>query len=194
MIIRLRDKEGDIRRVHKALLKTLKSSRFLVRNIVVKPRTSGRSRATIHLNEIRLKERKHFRGCAPEFTDWQLARPCKRMQFLEAADWIEWNDLLNDMLDELDCSADVLSSACIVRKGRLRRIRYDTWEDNNGIRCSWEKTGPTSAYFDCSQYPIHPYSEVEGFFPGIYRFHHNITTYEPKPKLPRSNSRTATTR
>jgi len=185
MIIRLRSKRGDVKKVHKALLATLKNSRFLVRDIVVKEQTADRKRGVIHLNEIRLKEAKYFRGCAPEFEEWRLARPCKRAHFLEAADWIEWNDLLNDLLDELDCPADVLSRACVVRKGRLRRTRYDTLEDKYGIQSQWEKAGSKEAFSDCNQHPLHPYSEVDGSFAGIYRFNHNITTHESRPKLPR---------
>jgi len=49
---------------------------------------------------------------------------------LEGADWVEFNDMVNNALDALGVSANVASSksmgGCIVRKGDRRRIRYES--------------------------------------------------------------------
>jgi hypothetical protein len=66
-------------------------------------------------------------------------RPHKHTKNLEGADWVAFNDMLNDMLDALSVSADVGSSLCIIRKGGARRVEYRGHLLGNGIDSEWDK-------------------------------------------------------
>lgn len=84
----------------------------------------------IKVSKIRLKESKPYCGSHPFVCDIEGGR---KANFLEGADWVEFNDRLNDVLDRLNAVAYVRSMICIVRKGGKRRVRYDgTWEVFNG--------------------------------------------------------------
>lgn len=94
-------------------------------------------RAAIRVDRVRLTQKKAYCG--------QHAGPCdlgapgnarkKYSHYLEWWDWIEWNNLVNDVLDDLGVDADVWSlphgmdidqgKRFYVRRGRMRRYRYD---------------------------------------------------------------------
>lgn len=76
----------------------------------------------IKIADIRLKESKPYCGNHPAACERGGSH--RKAKYLEGADWIEFNDLVNDLLDSLNCSANVASSVCIIRKGLKRRIFY----------------------------------------------------------------------
>lgn len=48
----------------------------------------------------------------------------RKLAFLEGADWVAFNDMINDSLDTLEISALVKSSHCLIRKGLMRCTEY----------------------------------------------------------------------
>jgi hypothetical protein len=86
------------------------------------------------------------------------------MSCLEGADWVAFNDMLNDVLDALNVSANVASSLCIIRKGAMRRIEYDGHKLGNGIDSEWNKD---SAHYADRRGQVSPRSEYPAGTPGI---------------------------
>ena len=83
---------------------------------------------TLKFRKIRLKQSKHYCGNHPgECPIQSLPTKHARRNYLEGADWVEWNDRINDALDQLKISANVRTSNCIVRKGTRRRVRYGAY-------------------------------------------------------------------
>lgn len=113
-IIKLKD-SSQTDKVYKAILKELSKSRF----------TSevSNNQNKIQFSQVRLRESKGYCG--------NHSGPCRltgqkhhKMKFLEGADWVGFNDMLNDILDKLSIEANVASSHCVIRKGFERRYRY----------------------------------------------------------------------
>lgn len=84
-----------------------------------------KSEKIVTLHNIRLKHKKRYCGSHPNFCEVEGGR---MGTWLEGADWVAFNDLLNDVLDILDVKANVSSTICILRKGKLRRIHYGSHE------------------------------------------------------------------
>jgi hypothetical protein len=104
--------------IESALLHAFSISRFTGRVELHK------SNITIH--DVRLREKKHYCGNHPNACPVRpgVHTPHKRMNFLEGADWVGFNDMINDVLDSLAVSASAGSSLCKIRKGLMRRMRY----------------------------------------------------------------------
>lgn len=79
----------------------------------------------INIRNIRLRHRKMYCGNHPAACEVLFDRPHRRGNYLEGADWVEWNDRLNDLLDVWGVEAYVRSSVCVIREGRKRRTLYD---------------------------------------------------------------------
>ena len=97
------------------------------------------NKITIH--NIRLRESKHYCGNHPYACPIRPGgeRPHRHSNCLEGADWVAFNDMLNDVLDSLGVTADVASSLCIIRKGSERRTEYKGHLFPNGIDSEWDK-------------------------------------------------------
>lgn len=109
------DKQELIPKIAQAIHKTLEKSRFTC-DIVTESNK-------IRFKTIRLKVKKDYCG--------NHAGPCRltgqkhrKLNYLEGADWVAFNDMLNDALDKLKISANIASSVSTIRKGNLRRIEY----------------------------------------------------------------------
>jgi hypothetical protein len=97
----------------------------------------GPKRGDIVLRKIRLREAKLYCGqhAGPCDLPRPFERPKKKLRILEWFDFIEFNGLVNDVLDELHCAADVWSTPpdlrldrgrkLWVRRGEKRRHRWD---------------------------------------------------------------------
>lgn len=138
----------------------LERSRFTVRCIDYKAR--GGNQTAIELREIRLREKKDYCG--------QHAGPCllnerrhREYHYLEGLDWVAFNDMVNDLLDQMNLEADVTSSACRVRRGGARRINYGMHDVRVGV---WDKNGDTDDYLDCRRKKATPTTSASGT-PGI---------------------------
>ena len=95
----------------------------------------------LNIYDVRLRQKKDYCG--------NHAGPClvreKRhfeTRYLEGADWVAFNDMLNDVLDRLEAAADVASGHCTVRRGRRRRVHYGA---NGQI---WDRYGYEGDYED----------------------------------------------
>lgn len=98
---------------------------------------------TIKLSNIRLRTPKPY--CGNHAGPCVVGRPGRhrRARYLEGRDWVDFNDLINDVLDRLNVSARVWTSICVIREGRDRRIDYDSSEGRQG---EWDKRGEMANY------------------------------------------------
>lgn len=168
--------DDNIAEIQYAIINHFDKSRF---NVSVDIRYPSRRRTEIHVTNVRLKERKDWCGSHPESCDIQgfkdqrtgeyIKEKPRKSKLLEGGDWVDFNDTLNDVLDSMSISADVSSAVCIVRKGRERRICYDSFQRANAYRVEyeWEKEGHSDDYEDwCGkQAPMSTYPEGT---PGNY--------------------------
>lgn len=119
----------------------------------------------IKILKVRVKAGKAYCGNHPY--GCEIGGVDKKAKFLEGADWVEFDDLLNDALDSLLVDAKVSSSVCILRKGRRRRTNYDGNYNGGGRNAQWDKDAPDHDYEDyCGR--IAPPSEFPEGTPGIY--------------------------
>lgn len=120
----------------------------------------------INLGQIRLKQSKVYCGSHPFACDVEQGR---KATLLEGADWVEFNDRVNDVLDSLFVSADVRSVVCIIRKETRRRFRY--WghleDGTQGEAYEWDLDEHDTYYEDyCGM--VAPNSEYPKGTPGLY--------------------------
>lgn len=106
----------------------------------------GRRKVTIR--KVRLLKKKLYCGNHPKACELVIHGKHKRLDFLEGADWVEFNDLVNDVLDRMDVECHVESAVCIVRKGRRRRVEYDANVQQANGNWQWDKDGPDYHYAD----------------------------------------------
>lgn len=117
MKVELKD-DGRLCEVQDAIASEFRDSRFEIGS-------STAHGSTIKLLRIRLRDAKQYCGNHAKACERAFEGKHKKTRYLEGADWVEFNDRLNDVLDRLELDADVHSTVCIVRKGRRRRISYD---------------------------------------------------------------------
>lgn len=132
--------EDDAGKVGVTLARYITKSRFTCR--------IDRSGKRVKLSQVRLLESKPYCGSHPGACVVGGQRHARR-NCLEGADWIGLNEMVNDVLDILNLSADVASIVCIVRKGPCRRIRYDMFQQNGRGDMEWYKDGGLMDYEDC---------------------------------------------
>lgn len=115
----------DLYEIKREIENRLALSRFKIERIEIH-HASKRARkykgGAVSIHGIRLRELKPYCGNHPG--------PCpiggkdKRYRYLEGLDWVEFNDTINDVLDELNIEAHVSSSECETRVGLKRRVHY----------------------------------------------------------------------
>lgn len=99
----------------------------------VSSRNHYRYNECIEIRNVRLIKAKPYCGnhpnaCVVTFRE----KRHNKSKFLEGADWVEFNDFVNDQLDALNASADVFSSPqevrglLWIRRGTKRRLRYES--------------------------------------------------------------------
>jgi hypothetical protein len=99
------------------------SDRFKYDVEVVSSKRGTKYTARIEIRNVRLVDSKLYCGNHPNECEIGGQKP-RKGNFLEGTDWVDWNDRLNDALDELNAEANVRSAACIMRKGAKRRVNY----------------------------------------------------------------------
>ncbi len=108
---------------------------------------------TVSFHNIRLRSSKEYCGNHPAGCEGDPNKRDRKARFLEGADWVEFDDMLNDCLDARNVDANVSSSLVTVRRGRCRRIRYDkgTFTGIKGINgaWTWDKDGKPGDFLDC---------------------------------------------
>lgn len=105
---------------------------------------SGKPGYVLDLAQIRLQKAKSYCGNHPG--ECVVGGPRRKAVFLEWDDWVKFHEVVNDILDEMNLSADITTSGADVdvgrllfcRLGRKRRVRYDWTETSrnafNAIR------------------------------------------------------------
>jgi hypothetical protein len=122
----------------------------------------------LKLYNVRLRSKKAYCGNHPGAC--QIGGKDRKHNYLEGADWVEFNDLLNDVLDKLGVNARVESSVVLVRRGRERCVEYLD-QRGGGRNAEWEKIGLYADY--CGK--VAPPSDFPDDTPGIYeRIGYNV--------------------
>lgn len=108
-------------RIIKSIKSSIQRSRFVVGQIAAN--TKGR-KTSVAMSQIRLKESKSYcqNHCGPCRN--QGVQHHRKAKYLEGADWVAFNDMVNDVLDRLNHNGNAGSSVCVVRKGKCRRVDY----------------------------------------------------------------------
>lgn len=121
----------------------------------------------VEVHDVRLKTSKDYCGNHPFSCPVRPGghRPHHKLSYLEGLDWVEFNDTLNNVLDELEVSAHVASSRCVIRKGTTRRMEYDGHKLGNNIDSDWDKD--SNVYEDYVGKP-HPRAVYPEGTPGLY--------------------------
>lgn len=146
----------SLENIASALRRAIATSRFTARV------ETERSNITIH--DVRLIEKKHYCGNHPLPCPVRAVHvPHKRMNFLEGADWVAFNDMVNDVLDALEISANAGSSLVKIRKGDSRCIEYTPYSLGNGAN-EWQND---SHKFMCCIGKQAPRSQYPNGTPGI---------------------------
>lgn len=131
------------------------------------------SSRVIRLDPVRLFEKKDYCGNHPGPCLVGGGRPHRHYPYLEGADWVAYNDLINTVLDRLGVVANVRSTVCVVRKGLRRRIRYDQYSvtvEGYGFTrqfVDWVRVGGPECYEDWCGRKAPPSDYPDGT-PGYY--------------------------
>jgi hypothetical protein len=120
----------------------------------------------IKIRNIRLREKKPYCGNHPAMCE-NTGETRRKGTWLEGADWVEFNDSLNDICDRENISADIRSSICILRKGRERRMEYGYRQVNDRFT-EWNLDDEDSYENWCGKEELAPASEFPFGTPGLY--------------------------
>lgn len=162
------------KRIHKSVTRWFNRSRgrFII-NCYVEQK--GR-KEIVNIQQVRLRAQKEFCGNHPAACE--RGNPTHRKgRYLEGADWVQFNDELNNILDRLNVSARVQSAQVILRKGALRRTHYGHRYARPGQNAEWLLDSDREFdWEDCrgikKQHPVSTFNEGT---PGMYRkANHNI--------------------
>jgi hypothetical protein len=180
MIIALIEPKPGCAKVRELLVKWIENSRFRVESICLRT-GPGCSRkrfkgGEIQLLGVRLKTPKFYYGNGPVANSepskrkgWNRNAPRKpaKLSFLEGLDWIEFNDSLNDFCDHHKLRADISSARCVIRRGWLRRTKYDFHEFHSVP--VWKQRELPGAFVDSRNCPLIPFSTTNGDPSGFYK-------------------------
>jgi hypothetical protein len=159
--INVKQSEHSLEAIRQALWHEFYLSRFAVTFETI-------DRNKINVSNVRLMEKKDYCGSHPGTC--QIQRAHRKGAWLEGADWVEFNDRLNNVLDGFGVSANVASSVVVLRKGRERCIEY-YGQPSRGPNAEWAKYGRYADY--CGK--VAPASRFPLGTPGIYeRIAYNV--------------------
>jgi hypothetical protein len=134
----------------------------------------------ISIHNVRLRTKKHYCGNHPLPCP---VRPGKKERhvkadFLEGADWVAFNDMLNDAMDLFETEADAGSSLVVIRQGFDRCVEYLSRAIN--FANEWQKFG---IYRNC----LHAKKRVRATYPpgtpGIDEWLENPNDYRRLVRL-----------
>lgn len=169
------DAEGVVRDLRMRLADEFDKSRFALdwRKIdSASIRRTGDAELRLKRGSIRLADAKEYCGNHP--CACEIGNPKHRHgRYLEGADWVEFNDRLNNVLDAMGVSANVESAVCVVRKGMLRRIVYREGHRPLAGNYEWDKCGLPEHYGNYVGREA-PRSEFPEGTPGIYGDAYNV--------------------
>lgn len=113
-------------------------------------------KTVLKIKNIRLREARKYCGNHPNACEIG-GGPSRKAKYLEGADWVDFNDMINDILDALAVNANAASSVCKIRKGLSRRSYYGShmigfnyqWnmDEDDGCYENWiHRAAPNSQY------------------------------------------------
>lgn len=155
------------------LQKQISKSRFTcqlsINSAIKRSRLSSSSfyYGSIQVSVVRLKEAKQYCGNHSGTCLLTFETPKKKYKYLEGADWVEFNDMINDFLDKKKLSAIVESSEVRVRLNDMRRTYYSG--DHRGV---WHKFGDIEDYSCAFKQSVE--SDFEEGTPGIYKKEYSV--------------------
>lgn len=107
-----------------------------------------RTKKSISIHKVLLRESKAYCGNHPSGCEAAHDGPHKKHKYLEGADWVEFNDRLNDILDAENVAANVGSLLVEIRRGKERRTRYENGERQGNGNFQWLQYGKLCHYED----------------------------------------------
>lgn len=150
-----------------------KHSRFTIRTMEVR---TVRGLPAIYFKGITLKAAKDFCGSHPAACK-RLHSSHRKSRFLEGADWVEFFDKLNDLLDEervscnIECRGLEFRGTFYHRIGLYRRTRYRHIDGSSPFQNgNWDTSFCDDDFemgFDTVKQPVRPSEFPEGT-PGIH--------------------------
>jgi hypothetical protein len=146
--------------MHFCIQARLKQSRFNAR--IEMSRKDDRE---LEIKYVRLKRRKEYCGQHPGPCAGDGRQQIRTATYLEGADWVGFNDMLNDLFDEKEWEADIWSfgqefrGKMRIRCGRLRRVHYGASGPYGHM--AWDAYGMENDFEDwCGrQAPVSRYPE-----------------------------------
>ncbi|MCI0421496.1 MAG: hypothetical protein L0312_20105 [Acidobacteria bacterium] len=185
MIIRTKPLFGPIGPIVRTLKARLEKSRFTASVFIDDERKEA---DTIRIETVRLRIRKLYCGqhAGPCLVNPIFNRRHFKAIYLEGADWIGFDDMLNDVLDEMSMDAKVWSSRAgdikgrlYIRRGRKRRIHYDMIAGHDtafGTVYVWDGAGEEDDFYDCIDLPKpFPPSAYPAGTPGLAEWRFSVT-------------------
>ncbi len=124
----------------------------------------------VKIEQVRLRVGKEFCGNHPAACE--VGNPTHRKgAYLEGADWVQFNDELNNILDRMGVSARVESAQVILRKGPLRRTHYGHRYPSAGRNAEWKRGSDREWDWQNHRYAKKnlPVSTFDEGTPGMYR-------------------------
>jgi hypothetical protein len=121
-------------------------------------------KTVIKIKNIRLVEPRKYCGSHPNACELPGA-PMRKAKYLEGADWVDFNDMINDILDALAVDANVATAVCKVRKNRRRRTYYGS--HLRGHFWQWNMDEEDDCYEDFIHRPASNSNYPFGT-PGVY--------------------------
>jgi len=87
----------------------------------------------LRIYKVRLRTRRYYCGNHPNVCNVDNGRKHPKALFLEGADWVDFNDRLNDILDKagIECKITSMWSRWIIRNWDVRRWVYPSVPPRN---------------------------------------------------------------
>ena len=150
----------EVTEVMQQLLRRVERSRF---SIVVDNARSG-----FNIKSMRLQQRKAYCGSHPNACQLGGGDRSPKSTRPEGADWVEFNDLINNFFDKKHLTAYIASVACVIRRNALRRTHYGSYPLGGGRNYEWNHDENDWAYTDNLGGRVMVSTFPKGT-PGIYR-------------------------
>jgi hypothetical protein len=161
-----------------ALDDAIMDSRFTAETDIIEDERAPYQIGGINISKVRLRKSKEYCGNHPKACERPHSGPHRKHSYLEGADWVQFNDLLNDVLDKLGAEARIASNSgegCIIRKGVLRRVSYDSNSQFPNGTWKWDYDTITAKDWVDNRGKGHITSWFPPGTPGVYDWEDSAT-------------------
>lgn len=163
--INARKNTSSVTDVALAIEKAFKDTRFVINYNGYRRMTHVRN-GIIDLGAIRLDRSKAYCGNHPSACRRPHTGPHVKRSYLEGADWVEFNDRLNDVLDQFHVDATV-GKVVVIRKGKCRCVAYKQNVAGSSFQNDdWKRVN--ERYEDWCGKPNAPRSDIPPETPGYH--------------------------